>query len=146
MKVNRMRMNNLKNQLQNARMMGFAMNCPEGTCVNCPAHMETVLSVGGDVENLTQCKLRYIMGELQNLVNLIENGEKANDVCKNFAREQSTKSLHYYHEETPHGSNYIHKSHCWNMWDLEHLTHACKKSKCVFVMRNEHSVYVFSDY
>ena len=68
-------MNNLKNQLQNARMMGFAMNCPEGKCDNCLAHMKTELPVGGDVEDPTHCKLRYIMNELQNMVNLLENEE-----------------------------------------------------------------------
>ena len=70
---------------------------------------------------------------------------KANEVCKNFAREESTELFHYYHEEAIHGSNYIHKSHCWNMRDLERLTKACKKSKCAFAIRNEHSVYVWDD-
>ncbi len=71
MNVNRMGMTNLKNQLENARMMGYAMNCPEGKCDNCPAHMKTELPVGGNTEDPTRCKLRYIMNELQNLVNLM---------------------------------------------------------------------------
>lgn len=71
---------------------------------------------------------------------------KAYDVCENFVRKESNPLIEYYHEEASHGSNYIHKSTCWNMQNLESLTNACKKSKCVFIIRNEHSVYVFSDY
>ncbi len=71
---------------------------------------------------------------------------KASDVCENFARKESTESFQYYHEETSHGSHYLHKSTCWNMRDLERLTKACKESNCAFVIRNEHSVYVFRDY
>ena len=70
---------------------------------------------------------------------------KVNDVCKNFAWEESTLLFQFYHEEFPHGSHYLHKSTCWNMRDLERLTKACRKSKCAFIIRNEHSVYVFRD-
>ena len=70
---------------------------------------------------------------------------KVNDVCENFERKRSTELFQYYHEETCHGSHYLHKSSCWNMCDLEHLTKACKESKCAFVIRNDHSVYVFSE-
>jgi len=70
---------------------------------------------------------------------------KANDVCENFARKESTGLFQYYHEEASHGSHYLHKSTHWNMRDLELLTKACKKSKCTFTIRNEHSVYVWDE-
>ena len=70
---------------------------------------------------------------------------KANDVCKNFVRKESNELIQYYHEEAIHGSHYLHKSTSWNMQDLERLTEACKKSKCTFTIRNEHSVYVWDD-
>ncbi len=76
----------------------------------------------------------------------MQKDRKANEVCKNFERKESNELFQFYHEEAPNGSNYIHKSTCWNMRDLERLTKACKKSKCVFIIRNEHSVYIFSDY
>lgn len=75
MNVNPRGMNNLKNQLQNARMMVLAMACPKGKCDNCPAHMKTELIIGGNAEDLTKCKLTYIMNELQKMMNLIENEE-----------------------------------------------------------------------
>ena len=70
---------------------------------------------------------------------------KANDICENFVREESNELIQFYHEEAPHGSHYLHKSTCWNMRNLERLTKACKKSKCTFAIRNEHSVYVWDD-
>ena len=70
---------------------------------------------------------------------------KAKEVCENFAQEESTLLFEFYHVESPYGSHYLHKSTCWNMRDLERLTKACKESKCVFIIRNEHSVYVFRD-
>jgi hypothetical protein len=76
----------------------------------------------------------------------MQKDRKANEVCKNFERKESNELFQFYHEEAANGSNYIHKSTCWNMRDLERLTKACKKSKCVFIIRNEHSVYIFSDY
>ena len=71
---------------------------------------------------------------------------KVNDVCENFARKESTPLFQFYHEEARHGAHYFHKSTCLNMRDLERLTKVCKESKCTFIIRNEHSVYVFSDY
>ncbi len=73
MDVNPMGLNNLKNQLQNARMMGLTMACPHGKCDNCPAHMKNILFIGGNPQDLTKCKMRYITNELQKLMNLIEN-------------------------------------------------------------------------
>lgn len=70
---------------------------------------------------------------------------KANDVCENFVVKYSTPLYQFYHEEAPHGSHYLHKSTCLNMRDLERLTKICKESKHVFIIRNEHSVYVFRD-
>ena len=70
---------------------------------------------------------------------------KANEVCENFVLKQSNEMIQYYHEVSLHGSHYLHKLTCWNMRDLEPLTKACKKNKCAFIIRNDYSVYVFSD-
>ena len=81
----------------------------------------------------------------KNTPEAMQKDTKANDVCENFVRKERNALFQFYHEEAPHGSNYIHKSTCWNMRDLERLTKACKESKCVFIIQNEHSVYVFRD-
>ncbi len=73
MDVNLMGLNNLKNQLKNARMMGLKMACPHGKCANCPAHMKTKVFIGGNPQDPTKCKMRYITNELQKMINLIEN-------------------------------------------------------------------------
>ena len=75
----------------------------------------------------------------------MQKDTKANDVCENFVRNESYSLFQFYHEEARHGRHYLHKSTCWNMRNLEHLTKACKKSKCAFIIRSETSVYVFSD-
>ena len=70
---------------------------------------------------------------------------KANDVCENFVRKESNMLIQYYHEESLHGSHYVHKSTSWNMRDLELLTKACKKNKCVFTMLSDTSVFIWSN-
>ena len=88
-----------------------------------------------------------IKGEEEEMSTVNTHEEMTNNYVKTIAEllNASTELIQYYHEETSHGSHYIHKSICWNMKDLERLTKACKKNKCAFVMRNEHSVYVFRD-
>ena len=75
----------------------------------------------------------------------MQKDTKANDVCENFAPKETTPLFHFHHVKARHGSNYLHKSTCWNMMDLERLTKACRKSKCAFIIRTETFVYVFSD-
>ena len=73
---------------------------------------------------------------------------KAHDVCEKFVRKESNTLTQYYHEEALHvkeplHGHYVRKSTCWNMRDLERLIEVCKKSRCVFTMRSETTVYVW---
>ena len=81
----------------------------------------------------------------KNTPEVMQEDKKVNELCENFARKESTKLFQFYHEELPHGSQYLHKTTFWNMRDLERLTKVCKESKCAFILRNEYSVYVFRD-